>query len=724
MGEISLSKDSSFLRQLDLDNLKTYYVKIIVLGPSVEYSITKERYLEAVRTYGVNSDEARAALAAASAISNEIPIREIQGRVSQGSLTIDGSSSVRRAGNITFLAEEEENDLTDIDNLLSMNKKVKVLVGFKNTIDKEHDDIIWFNQGTYVIVAPSLTHTIQGVNINLQLKDKMCMLNGDCGGGLPASVTFDSYDQVIGVRQGLSQFPTYPNNYTVYEVDNTSYMWSAEGGWSKIEAAAAQKLIGTTISIPQRLYDIIQTLVCNFGGEDLSKIIINDVALEIKNKVRYVGKDTLYYNSATDRYTLDETMQNFDKGRLTTWIPYGFNEDCGYIYTDLIYPSSSGLVSGIGETITSVLDKIKAVLGNYEYFYDLDGNFVFQEVKNYLNTTYSPVQKKDKTYTLSSGGLILSADDYYMDLSNTSRSIYTFDEGSALLTSYSNAPVYTNIKNDFHIWGKNQESQAIHYHIAIKAKPQEPFTTWSVVDELDKNGEFTGRIHVERPGESGYPYIPTDWRAELYLQGSQKKALQQRPDIYEQELLDMFDSIYNMREKKFKADIVNNPNTLAYWFDYIEPAELYDISVDAVGSKIMSYQQDNIKRLYETDIPNVIMINGGSSALSQSSIIKKCEDNGQSYSRVSNNVYQSIAIGSNGYSAQEVARGLLYQYTDYTASISIASIPIYYLDANNRITIQDRASGIYGDYVVKSISLPLDAKGTMTITATKALERV
>ena len=93
MGEISLSKDSSFLRQLDLDNLKTYYIKIIVLGPSVEYSITKERYLEAVRTYGVNSDEARAALAAASAISNEIPIREIQGRVSQGSLTIDGSSS-------------------------------------------------------------------------------------------------------------------------------------------------------------------------------------------------------------------------------------------------------------------------------------------------------------------------------------------------------------------------------------------------------------------------------------------------------------------------------------------------------------------------------------------------------------------------------------------------------------------------------------------------------
>nr|DAE09686.1 MAG TPA: Neugrin [Myoviridae sp. ctjhW4] len=32
-----------------------------------------------------------------------------------------------------------------------------------------------------------------------------------------------------------------------------------------------------------------------------------------------------------------------------------------------------------GDTVTSALDKIKQVLGNYEYFYDLDGNFIFQE---------------------------------------------------------------------------------------------------------------------------------------------------------------------------------------------------------------------------------------------------------------------------------------------------------------------------------------------------------
>jgi hypothetical protein len=35
------------------------------------------------------------------------------------------------------------------------------------------------------------------------------------------------------------------------------------------------------------------------------------------------------------------------------------------------------LVASPGESITSILDKIKNMLGDYEYFYDIDGRFVF-----------------------------------------------------------------------------------------------------------------------------------------------------------------------------------------------------------------------------------------------------------------------------------------------------------------------------------------------------------
>jgi hypothetical protein len=33
----------------------------------------------------------------------------------------------------------------------------------------------------------------------------------------------------------------------------------------------------------------------------------------------------------------------------------------------------------VGETLTSMLDKIVNMLGEFEYFYNLDGKFVFQK---------------------------------------------------------------------------------------------------------------------------------------------------------------------------------------------------------------------------------------------------------------------------------------------------------------------------------------------------------
>jgi len=47
--------------------------------------------------------------------------------------------------------------------------------------------------------------------------------------------------------------------------------------------------------------------------------------------------------------------------------------------------SQAELTSNAGETIESVLNKIKNTMGNYEFFFDLDGNFRFREIKNYLN---------------------------------------------------------------------------------------------------------------------------------------------------------------------------------------------------------------------------------------------------------------------------------------------------------------------------------------------------
>ena len=64
------------------------------------------------------------------------------------------------------------------------------------------------------------------------------------------------------------------------------------------------------------------------------------------------------------------THQFYDGEKLTKEQLVNYNR-----LTDLTYAGE--LISKIGDTITSILDKIKSMLGEFEYFYNLDGRFVF-----------------------------------------------------------------------------------------------------------------------------------------------------------------------------------------------------------------------------------------------------------------------------------------------------------------------------------------------------------
>lgn len=715
MRQISYLKDSSFLDALTKEKLKTVYAKVVVLN------------------------------------KEELPIAQVEGKVSGGSISVQGNSAVRRTGSMSMVLSEKENNLLNIDNLISINKKIKIFIGIENDINVNYDNIIWFPLGVFVITQPNISHATNGTTVSLNFKDKMCLLNGECGGGLPASITFHEYDQVIGYEE-VDDIPEEVNDYTIYYCKGEYRQWDKQKGW----ITGNPKLVGTIVSRPQRMFDIIQTAVINYGGENPAKIFINDVPLEIKASVRYVGSNTLYYNTATGLYTLN---QQEVAGAESEVKEFKYNEDIGYVYTDFTYPGE--LISGLGENVTSVLDKIKNALGNYEYFYDVDGNFIFQEIKNYLNTSY------DMGKVIEDNS-ILNTENYKVGFNNVAKSVYTFEEGSALISSYSNAPSYLNMKNDFHIWGENDDGYAIHYHVAIKEKPAE-MNEYHVNFITDEEGKYTGQVRLATAadlvatgvvtaeelkmseGELSIAldalvveddfvleletlyltegavqlYVPEDWRAELYLQGLRKRELGQRPDVYEQELLDMFDSIYDFKNKCYKEDIVKNPNSLMYYIDFLDPVEkLHDCSVDAIGMRVYSYQQDKVNKLYNTDVPDNILINVGFSPIVRARQIVRCEEEGQTYSNISQSIYDNIAIGVSGYTAHETARELLYQYTDYNESISIQSIPMYYLDTNMRISVYDKVSNIHGDYIINSISLPLDAKGVMSISATRALERL
>ena len=193
--------------------------------------------------------------------------------------------------------------------------------------------------------SPTISHSLQGNTINMTLKDKMCLLNGDIGGRLPASIEFDKYDTHTSTGEWITERPT--------------------------------------------IVHIIRELVNHWGGEQLGKIYINDLDTRVKQVVKWLGSKPVYlirYDEEVGADNIEFTM-NLSKTEGKTYRAFSYGDDVGYILTDFTYPGE--LISNAGDTICSVLDKIKNTLGNYEYFYDIDGNFVFQEIKNYLNTPKS-----------------------------------------------------------------------------------------------------------------------------------------------------------------------------------------------------------------------------------------------------------------------------------------------------------------------------------------------
>jgi hypothetical protein len=81
-------------------------------------------------------------------------------------------------------------------------------------------------------------------------------------------------------------------------------------------------------------------------------------------------------------------------------------------------------------------------------------------------------------------------------------------------------------------------------------------------------------------------------------------------------------------------------------------------------------------------------------------------------------------ISAQGKSAKEKLDELLYQHSYCVDSISISTIPIYYLEPNVRISVRDDNSKINGEYLVSRLSIPLTYNGMMSITATKAPQRI
>ena len=663
-------RDVNFLNNFDKSKLKQQFVKIIVL------------------TF------------------NEMPIAEIQGKVLSGNLSLDGSSAMRRTANISLVA----NDLTDTKHLLSINKKVEILIGFTNTTGEYEDfPILWFPQGTFVIITPNISHGTNGINISLTLHDKMALLNGECGGTLPASIIFHQVEDIDENGQIYIRQPT--------------------------------------------IYQIIQELVNHFGGQQLGKIIISDIDDKIKKVMKWTGSTPLYlYRSLQDGQLRNHFSTNYSEAQKGsgTIQEFEYGQDVGYILTDFVYPGE--LVSNAGDTIVTILDKIKNMLGNYEYFYDVDGNFRFQQIKNYLNTSYS-------TFKINE----IQASNYLVDYSG-GKSVYTFTDAD-VITAFSNSPQYQQIKNDFIIWGKRKtidgKEVPIRYHLAIDKKPStgNQYKVFFFTDPDDgitkakKPVEFANRDSFPLKGQVGnyylaadtafiYKWAPdvqtyektsytietvtaTDYRTELYMAGVASQPFGLDSNYYYTELKNEWPKLYNMRGSNpgFFEENLNQPNNIDFFLDFIDTnSSLAEFSISNIGRRTVVLTDDMVNCIFEPDNPDIVIIQAGTPRTSE--IREECENRKQEYVQVKSELYSLLSNSGSMRSAYEQMRKELYQYTNYNEQVSLTMLPIYYLEPNTRITIRDVESGIYGDYMIKSFSIPLDVNGTMSLSCTRALERI
>lgn len=392
----------------------------------------------------------------------EEPIEFIEGKTTGGSVNVDGKSAVRRTCNVTMVAQD-----VDINEFYwGLKNKFKLEIGLKNNINPNYPDIIWFKQGTYIITSFNTTQNTNSYNISISGKDKMCLLNGDISGAMQHitdfgieeyhdkvadTVTYTSIPIKTIIRESVQNFGNeLPHNIIINDIED-----------------AGLELLEYRGDTPLYLFrEVNSDQFLNMAINPKQKCYIDDEATTISDE------RILYDNLVDlegDREATIVTFTPGGKGYKIAKFEYGSIP--GYRLTDLVF--AGDLIANVGETLTSVLDKIKNMLGEFEYFYNLDGKFVFQKKKNYVTSPWNSAETDD--------GVIVDA------LINNSSPTFNFTNGH-LIASYQNTPNLLNLRNDFSVWGTrkfNGVELPIHMRYAIDTRPTLYTTLDGVTYDID-----------------------------------------------------------------------------------------------------------------------------------------------------------------------------------------------------------------------------------------------
>lgn len=772
IGTESAQYDKNFLKKIDQYPLRDIYAKIISLD------------------------------------WDEHPIEEISGNITGGSISIDGSSATRRTCSLNILTDAANAQLNKIN--WGLNTKFAVLIGLKNYVDKSYPKIIWFQQGIFIITSFSQTSNTSGNTISIQGKDKMCMLDGTVGGQLFADHDFGKIE-IIDEGAADEYTSSHYDYITIDEiVRNIVHTYALE----PYENIVINDLDDVAVELlDYRLTDKNLFIYDISINKDFviytSQMAFEGIGIAAKFKDKF--KELWPSESSEDGYILHE-LEPFELNgiwyRIVKEVTFG--DTAGYRRTDLTY--AGDLVLNAGSAVSGALDKIVEQLGEFEYFYDIYGKFIFQRKRIYHNIVWNGAVVNDKNEV------------FYNQIENTAN-VYEFSN-AMIVDSFSNRPTYTNIRNDFICWGKTSTEAAIHLRYAIDDKPtkytslldgitfvankedvknNETLVDWReliyrMARDNARSQEFIYQLTLALNKNKMYHYDsnknftysdclyyntddkifkqPKDTdelnslkKNKKFLFGYNKNYAVKETlveeielwqntwntgyDCYYADMLAFWHLIYDMRSAQelematditnsqiedrikrrnewiangyWNPDIINyynntihfsNPEGLLFWIDFIgAEADLNKYKMSIIGRRPEVVNDDSIKAIFFRDTPEVLFIDP-TDAQPQNSELNYVKLN------LVGGLINYFTVSSQSKSAKEKLDATVYEKTYYQETITISCLPIYYLEPNTRIKVIDSASGINGNYIVKSFNIPLEHSGTMSITATKLADRI
>lgn len=684
------------------------------------------------------------------ALTNDgAPIEQIEGRIISGTINIDGSSAVRRTCSLQMAPD----NINYNNYIWTFKTRFQLEIGVENKIDSRYPNIIWFNQGIYVLTSFNTSHSTNNFTINLQGKDKMCLLNGEVSGSLESEVDFGAVEEETENSEWvIKKIPIYQI------IRNMIHLYGKEPYHNiiiKDLEALGLELLEYRNENPMYLYREAKenSIYNNILFDGTTKCIVNGETKELQSLTVANGEleqltNTLF-NESTEQNLAKIKFEGNDIEYYITKIEYG--QTAGYRATELVY--AGDLIAKVGESLTSILDKIKNMLGEFEYFYNIDGQFIFQKKPHFIETIWGPSSND-------------SENKYIDNLLISSPISYSFTQ-SDLITAFNNTPNIMNLKNDFAIWGTRTsltgQQLPVHMRYAIDNKPTqyrnyENTITYQVSDSYEDlidlvkcdwreiiyqmaldhlkynhRDDFEIQIANLNPqyiyGRTNYEQYYTDilgfWR-QLYYPNKQdyvkeilNQAFKNNQPANEEDIIKQYEELYygedNQAKKGWLKAVYEAPETLNFWLDFLDTrGQLSQFSVKNIGARVKSINDSNVKSIYFRDTPNVIFV---------SSVEQSQPESGYRYIQIPN-IEAMFSISTQGKSAKDKLDELIYQHGCCSESISITTIPIYYLEPNTRILVNDEKTGIEGEYILNRFSLSLAYNGTMSLTAIKAVENI